>query len=97
MGTSVIGVSTDDLETLSKFSSQTCQGKFPVASDATKSISKGFDALMQTRPDYATRVSYVIAPDGKVAFIYQSLNPEKHVEKMLSAVKDLSANRDKKQ
>ena len=52
---------------------------------------------MQTRPDYATRVSYVIAPDGKVAFIYQSLNPEKHVEKMLSAVKDLSANRDKKQ
>jgi peroxiredoxin len=97
LGTSVIGVSTDDLETLSKFSSQTCQGKFPVASDATKSISKGFDALMQTRPDYATRVSYVIAPDGKVAFIYQSLNPEKHVEKMLSAVKDLSANRDKKQ
>lgn len=97
LGTTVIGVSTDDMETLSKFSSQTCQGKFPVASDATKDISKGFDALMQTRPDYANRISYVVAPNGTVAYFYQSLNPFKHVEKMLSAVKDLPQNRDKKQ
>ena len=97
LGTTVIGVSTDDLETLSKFSSQACQGKFPVASDASKDISKGFDALMQTRPDYANRISYVIAPNGTVAYFYQSLNPNKHVEKMLSAVKELPQNRDKKQ
>jgi peroxiredoxin len=92
----VIGVSTDDLDTLSKFSSQTCQGKFPVASDASKSISKSFDALMQTRPDYANRISYVIAPNGSVAYFYQSLNPFKHVEKMLAAVKDLPQSKDKK-
>jgi len=88
-GATVIGVSTDDLETLSKFSSQSCQGKFPVASDETKRISKSFDALMQTRPDYANRVSYVIAPGGTVSFFYQSLNPELHVEKVLAAVKEL--------
>jgi len=93
LGTTVIGVSTDDMDTLSKFSSQTCQGKFPVASDAGKDISKGFDALMQTRPDYANRISYVVAPDGKVAYFYQSLNPFKHVEKMLAAVKDLPQNK----
>ena len=91
LGATVIGVSTDDVETLSKFSSQSCQGKFPVASDADKSISKSFDALMQTRPDYANRISYVIAPNGAVAFYYQSLNPFKHVEKVLAAVKDLPA------
>jgi len=96
LGTSVIGVSTDDLETLSKFSSQACQGKFPVASDASKDISKGFDALMQTRPDYANRISYVVAPNGSIAYFYQSLNPMRHVEKMLAAVKDLPQNRDKK-
>lgn len=96
MGTSVIGVSTDDMDTLAKFSSQACQGKFPVASDATKDISKGFDALMQTRPDFANRISYVVAPNGNVAYFYQSLNPMKHVEKMLGAVKDLPQNRDKK-
>jgi len=90
-GATVIGVSTDDLETLSKFSSQSCQGKFPVASDDSKRISKSYDALMQTRPDYANRVSYVIAPNGTVAFFYQSLNPDLHVEKMLAAVKELEA------
>lgn len=88
-GATVIGVSTDDPETLAKFSSQACQGKFPVASDQTRAISKSFDALMQTRPEYANRISYVIAPNGAVAFYYQSLNPAKHVEKMLAAVKDL--------
>lgn len=88
-GATVIGVSTDDPETLAKFSSQACQGKFPVASDQTRTISKSFDALMQTRPEYANRISYVIAPNGAVAFYYQSLNPAKHVEKMLAAVKDL--------
>lgn len=89
LGATVIGVSTDDMDTLAKFSSQHCQGKFPVASDAGRTISKSFDALMQTRPDYATRVSYVIAPNGTVAAQYQSLNPDKHVEKMLAAVKEL--------
>lgn len=96
LGTTVIGVSTDDLDTLTKFSNQACQGKFPVASDETRAISKSFDALMQTRPDYANRISYVIAPNGSVAYYYQSLNPFKHVEKMLAAVKDLPQNRDKK-
>jgi peroxiredoxin Q/BCP len=90
LGSTVIGVSTDDIDTLVKFSSQVCQGKFPVASDADKTISKSFDALMQTRPDNASRISYVIAPDGKVAAEYESLNPDKHVEKMLEAVKGLS-------
>ena len=89
LGATVIGVSTDDIDTLAKFSSQACQGKFPVASDEGKTISQSFDAIMQTRPDYATRVSYVIAPDGTVAAQYQSLNPEKHVEKMLDAVRAL--------
>ncbi|GAB3478172.1 peroxiredoxin [Polaromonas eurypsychrophila] len=96
LGATVIGISTDDLDTLSRFSSQSCQGKFPVASDETRAISKSFDALMQTRPEYANRISYVIAPNGSVAYYYQSLNPFKHVEKMLAAVKDLPQNRDRK-
>jgi peroxiredoxin len=41
---------------------------------------------MQTRPEYATRVSYVIAPGGKVIYTYLSLNPNKHVENTLAAV-----------
>ena len=88
LGATVIGVSGDDIQTLGKFSKQTCQGKFPVASDNTQSIMKSYDAVMALRPDYANRISYVIAPNGKVIYNYQSLNPSRHVEKTLAALKD---------
>jgi len=89
LGATVIGVSADDIDTLSKFSVKSCQSRFPVASDQSKTVIQGFDALMQTRPDFANRLSYVIAPNGTVAYYYQNLNPDKHVERMLNAVKAL--------
>ena len=87
LGASVIGVSTDDIEALKRFSVQVCQGKFPVASDAGMGIIKAYDAAMATRPEFANRVSYVIAPNGAVLTSYKSLNPTKHVEKMLDALR----------
>jgi peroxiredoxin len=84
-GASVIGVSGDDVDLLAKFSVQACQGKFPVAADPKKTVIKAFDALMQTRPDFANRVSYVISPNGKVIYSYLSLNPNKHFERTLGA------------
>jgi len=95
LGATVIGVSSDDIDTLGKFSVQACQGKFPVASDNTQSVMKSYDAVMQLRPEYANRVSYVIAPDGKVIYNYQSLNPSRHVEKTLAALKDWSQTKPK--
>jgi len=91
LGATVVGVSGDDIDALSKFSVQACQGKFPVASDPTQAIMKSFDAVMRTRPEYANRVSYVIAPSGAIVFHYMSLNPTRHVEKMLGALQGLSA------
>lgn len=90
LGATVIGVSADDIDTLAKFSVKSCQNRFPVVSDESKAVIQGFDALMQTRPDFANRLSYVIAPNGTVAAYYQNLNPNKHVERMLNAVKALS-------
>jgi peroxiredoxin len=88
LGATVIGVSTDDIETELKFSMQVCQGKFAVASDSDKSVIKSYDAAMMIMPDYANRVSYVIAPDHSIIYNYQSLNPSKHVEKTLAALRD---------
>ncbi len=88
LGASVIGVSTDDIETQTKFSMQACQGKFPVASDSGKTVIKSYDAAMMILPDYANRVSYVIGPDRSVLYSYQSLNPSKHVEKTLGALRE---------
>jgi peroxiredoxin Q/BCP len=96
LGASVVGVSGDDIETLTRFSVQACQSRFPVASDQTQAVIKSFDAVMQTRPEYANRISYVIAPSGAIVYHYMSLNPTKHVEKTLAALRSWSENKDKK-
>ncbi len=89
-GASVIGVSADDVATLTRFSLQACQGKFPVASDADQRVMKSYDAVMQTRPDFATRISFVIAQDGRIAYTYKNLEPTRHVERTLAAVRQLT-------
>lgn len=88
LGASVIGVSTDDIETQVKFSTQSCQGKFAVASDAGHTLIKSYDAAMMIMPEYANRVSYVIGPDHSVLYSFQSLNPSKHVERTLAALRE---------
>jgi peroxiredoxin len=89
LGASVVGVSADSIEVLQKFSVRSCNSRFPVASDESMAVIRGFDAAMQTRPDFANRLSYVIGQDGRVAAFYQNLNPERHVEKMLTALRAL--------
>ena len=90
MGATVIGVSRDAIDVLSRFSVQACNGKFPVASDESLTIAKSFDAVMKHRPEYANRISYVIAPNGKVAYSYLSLDPTRHVTNTLTALRELS-------
>ena len=91
LGATVIGVSHDDIATLKKFSVSECRSKFAVAADKDQSIMKSYDAVLTLMPQYADRVSYVIAPDGRVIFAYKSMNPEKHVETTLDALKKWSA------
>lgn len=87
LGATVIGVSADEIDTLSKFSMQACQSRFPVAADPSMTVIKSYDAVLQTRPEYANRITYVVAPDGKIVYTYMSLNPARHVEKALGALK----------
>ena len=91
-GASVIGVSHDDIATLNKFSVSECQSKFPVAADRDRSIMKGYDAALGFFTPYADRTSYVVTQEGKIAFVYSSLNPDQHVEGTLKAVRALKAH-----
>jgi len=95
LGATVIGVSHDDIATLKKFSVSECRSKFAVAADKEQSIMKSYDAVLTLMPQYADRVSYVITPDGRVIFAYKSMNPEKHVEYTLDALKKWSATKGK--
>ncbi len=93
LGATVIGVSHDGIEKLNKFSVSECRNKFAVASDADQSITKAYDAVLALKPEYANRTSYVIAPDGKIAYEYTSLNPGKHVQNTLAAVEKLHVDK----
>lgn len=88
-GAQVIGVSGDDIETQKKFSTQECRSAFLVASDPGLKIAKQYDAALA--PGFANRTSYVIAPDGTIAYSYTSLDPSKHVDNTLDALKALTA------
>jgi thioredoxin-dependent peroxiredoxin len=86
----VIGVSHDDIAKLDKFSVSECQSKFPVAADPTLAVAKSYDSTIALK-SFASRTSYVIAPDGKVIYAYSDMNPNDHVANTLAAVKTYEA------
>ena len=91
-GASVIGVSEDNIEKLDRFSVSECQGKFPVAADSDGSIARNYDARLPLLHSYASRVSYVIAPDGTVLESYKAMSPDGHVARTLAAVRAFGAS-----
>ena len=93
LGATVIGISTDDIETLKKFSVEACRNKFAVAADAGAKVMQRYDAALRLLPGMADRISYLISPDGKIAAVYASLSADGHVETMLKAAEQLKARR----
>jgi len=87
MHATLIGISTDDLETQKKFSVEECRNKFAVAADPDAAVTKAYDATFEMKPSLADRTSYVIAPDGTILLAYTDLSPKPHIEKALEAVK----------
>lgn len=85
LGATVIGVSADDIDKLNRFSVSECRNKFAVASADGKLISEYKVKLPVLAR--SNRTSYVIAPDGKILFVYSALDPAGHVGKMMAAVK----------
>jgi peroxiredoxin len=88
LGATVIGVSHDPIETLNRFSVSECRSKFPVAADTDGGIMRSYDAVMPVLSQYANRTSYVIAPTGTIIYVYSDLNPDKHVENTLNALRE---------
>jgi len=86
LGATVIGVSGDSIDTLKKFSVSECRGKFPVAADVDHAIMKSYDAVLIPGLGIAKRISFVIAPDARILYVYSDLNPHKHVQNTLAAV-----------
>jgi peroxiredoxin len=86
LGATIIGVSSDKIDVLDKFSTADCQSKFALAADPELKVAKSYDAVLTKMLGYADRTSYVIAPDGKILYAYSAMDPDKHVENTMAAV-----------
>ena len=91
LGATVIGVTAGNADRVTEFSSVGCRNKFAVAADPDQKVIKEYDAVLKQKPEYSDRTSYVIAPDHTVLLSYTDLNPDKHVELTMDAVKKWKA------
>jgi peroxiredoxin len=91
-GATVIGVSHDSIETLTKFSVSECRGKFAVVADTDGTIMKAYDSVMTSLLGLADRTSYVIAPDHTILYSYSASDPDQHVGNTLQALHDWHAS-----
>jgi len=87
LGATVIGVTSGNVDRVTEFSSVECRNKFAVAADSDQKVIKEYDAVLKQKPEYSDRTSYVIAPDHTILLAYTDLNPDKHVEMTMDAVK----------
>ncbi len=86
-GTTIIGVSADDIERLKSFSSNPdyCAGKFPVASDAEGKIAATYGLMLippksgvkdvqgnQVTHGFIPRTTFVINKNGKIVAVFSS-------------------------
>lgn len=90
LNATVIGISTDNIDTLNKFSLSECRSKFAVAADPDGRIAKSYDSMLMWKSGWSSRTSYVIAADGKIIYAYTAMAPDKHVENTLNALRNMA-------
>ena len=84
----LIGVTAGNAERVAEFSSVECRNKFAVAADADEKIIKAYGVPLPKHPQISDRTSFVIAPDHKIIFAYENMQPDNHVALTMQAVED---------
>ena len=89
LGSLVIGISTDTIETQREFSRTACRDKFAVGADPRGKIVEDYDVLAWKEGDsiFASRTSYVITPDGRIASVLTAQDAGSHIQSALKFVK----------
>jgi peroxiredoxin Q/BCP len=89
LGATVIGLSGDKIDEISKFSVSECRNKFAVG-QANSKIIKEYGVAFGPVASMSNRTSFVIAQDGKIVLRHTDLNYVGHVDQTLAAVKKLA-------
>jgi len=88
-GAVVLGVSVDSADSHKQFCTK--EGlNFKLLADTNHSVSKAYGSLTNLRlVKFASRHTFIVNPDGKVAKVFTGVNPSRHSEEVLSALAEL--------
>jgi peroxiredoxin Q/BCP len=90
-GASILGVSTDPMESHQRFASKN-QLNFPLLSDETADVAKMYGAwkeknLYGRRSWGVARTTYWIGADGRIRKIYKKVDVARHADEILADIK----------
>lgn len=88
-GVTVFGISADDLETQKKFKAAH-QLPYELVSDVEKKVSQAYGVLAPMGL-FAVRRTFVIAPNGAIAHVAESVSVATHGDDLVGIVKSLQA------
>ena len=91
MGAIVLGISVDGIETQKKFKDKLAL-PFDLLSDSNMEIAKTCGVL-NVRGTRAQRKTFIIDPEGRIAYIFNKVNVRKHDEEVKEILTKLQNNR----
>lgn len=86
-GAIVVGVSTDDVDSHARFATEH-ELPFPLLSDPDGNVLRLYG--VPSRLGMAARVTYVIAPDGRIARVFPEVDPAVHADEVLAVLETLA-------
>lgn len=84
----IVGVSFDPVERNAAFARK-FDFKFPLLSDLDRKIALAYGACSDAKAQHAQRVSFLIDEHGKIARVYDSVDPRDHPARVLAEILDV--------
>jgi peroxiredoxin Q/BCP len=87
IGAAVVGISVDDVESHKEFSDK-YKLPFTILADEDSTTAKAYGVLRDYKLlKLASRQSFLVNPDGKIAKHYDDVDPDKHTDEVLTDIK----------
>jgi len=87
IGAAVVGISVDDVESHKEFSDK-YKLPFTILADENSETAKAYGVLRDYKlVKLASRQSFLINPEGKIAKHYADVDPDTHTEEVLADIK----------
>ncbi len=87
-GIRIVGLSFDPVERNAAFACK-FDFKFPLLSDVDRKIALAYGACSDAKAQHAERISFLIDEHGKIARLYDNVDPRDHPAKVLAEILDV--------